>query len=130
MKATGGWIVVLVPILAAVTCHAPGADGAPEGTLTIWTDVRGGSGLSVSIDDRFAGSLVQFFVAGPPNCGDTAGTIVFRSRAGRHRIIAADSAHRIWKGYATVDAGHCALIKLAPPHAVTRHDTIVADSGG
>jgi len=80
--------------------------------LVLWTDVRGGGPLWVTVDARPVGVLTQYFSAGLPRCASGPGVLAIPLSAGPHLLSAHDEARRRWHRRLTLPPATCVTLRL------------------
>jgi hypothetical protein len=99
-----------------------------ETRLVVWTDVRGGGALRVSVDGEPMGALNRFFPHGSPSCSDARGALVLRLAPGRRTIRGYDQAGRSWR-VTLRTSGDCQSIRFGPVSGLADRESQPADSG-
>lgn len=97
--------------------------------VLVWTDVRGGGEIVVTLDGRRAGRLRDYFARGVPTCDAPRGALLLETRVGTRRIAASDAVGRTWSVDLHLTPG-CNRLRLAAVNAPPSPGTTAADSGG
>lgn len=101
-----------------------------DAQLLVWTDVRGGGTIAVSIDSQPVGGLSAFYSRGEPTCRDPRGALLVRLAPGPHHLLATDDVGRRWRSSVDLPRVGCRRLRLAAVGASIDAETASADSGG
>lgn len=97
--------------------------------LLVWTDVRGGGTIAVSIDSQPVGGLPAFYSRGEPTCRDPRGALLLRLAPGPHLLLATDEVGRRWRASVDLPRVGCRRLRLAGVGSANDAETARADSG-